>query len=129
MLNGYKRSGTALFAARLMPDIMQDELDELYFEQHAELTIEHLLKRIAVLESCNAALCCKLALIQMDPAVRQPASRKKIAKSNDRRLKLCVMDNPLLKPTELLREFHVNGHACTLPAPRMMKKNTGAVRI
>jgi hypothetical protein len=97
MLNGYKRSGATLFIRKAMLNMkkMKAELNEhrYYLERNVEQRTEHLLKHIAVLESCNAALCGKLALVQRDPATLQPAQPKKDTETNDRSLKLYVMNN------------------------------------
>ena len=97
MLNEYKRSGAALFIRMIMLSMkkMKVELNEhrYYLERNVEQRTEHLLKHIAVLESCNAALCDKLALVQRDHAALQPALPGKDAEPKDRRLKLYVMNN------------------------------------
>jgi hypothetical protein len=97
MLSEYKKSGAALFIRKIMLNMkkMKVELNEhrYYLERNVEQRTEHLLKHIAVLESCNAALCDKLILVQRDHAALQPASHGKDAETNARRLKLYVMNN------------------------------------
>jgi len=77
MLNG-KKSTVRLQTIKATLDInkMQAELDEhrYHLERKVEQRTEHLLKHIALLESCNATLCDKLALAQKDLAAsRQQA--------------------------------------------------------
>lgn len=71
----YDESGSALLFKGVMLDItdkkeMEAELNErrYYLEQSVEQRTEHLMKRISLLESCNAALCNKLALMNQEVA-------------------------------------------------------------
>ena len=107
MLNGYKNSGSTLSAEKLVLEMekMETELKELryYMEQNVEQRTESLLKRIAVLESCNAALCDKLALASRAPAaLKQPAHTLPNinAGENDRSVKLYVMNSQVRKQIE-----------------------------
>jgi len=108
MLNGYKNSGSTLSAGKLMLEMkkMEVELKELryYMEQNVERRTETLLKRITVLESCNAALCDKLAMANKEPAILKPQSAHTLpninAGSNDRGVKLYVMNSQVRKQIE-----------------------------
>jgi len=108
MLNGYKNSGSTLSAGKLMLEMkkMEAELKELryYMEQNVERRTETLLKRITVLESCNAALCDKLAMANKEPAMlkQQPVHTLPNinAGSNDRGVKLYVMNSQVRKQIE-----------------------------
>jgi hypothetical protein len=65
MLNRYKKSEATLFIRKAVMDMMKIKA-ELYehrycLEKNVESRTEHLLKRIALLESCNATLCNRLA--------------------------------------------------------------------
>ena len=95
MLNRYRKSGTTLFIGNAMLGMkkMKDELNEhrYYMERNVERRTEHLLTRIAVLESCNAALCSKLALAQRESAAL--ALPKNDTSPKDRAVKLYVMNN------------------------------------
>jgi hypothetical protein len=68
MLNGYKKSESALMVGKIRREMnkLKEELHECryHFERKVELRTEHLLKRIAELESLNAALCDQLARFQ-----------------------------------------------------------------
>lgn len=106
MLNGYKESGATLFFSKLMRVMkkMKAELNEhrYYLEQMVEQRTAHLLKRIAVLESCNAALCDKLASVQQEAVAlkQQPAHTlfDNDAELNDCAVKLCIINNQARKP-------------------------------
>lgn len=106
MFYGYKKSGSLVFVRNVMLDMqkMQAELKEhrYYLEQNVERRTENLLKRLAMLESCNAALCDKLAQAQQELIAlkRQPAQIPPNidAESNDRSVKLYVMSNQARKP-------------------------------
>ncbi len=105
MLNRYRQSGATPFIGKVMlvMKTMKAELYEhrYYFERNVERRTEHLLKRIALLESCNAALCDRLAVAQKELAAlkHQPAHPlpKQDAEPNERTAKLYVMDNPTEK--------------------------------
>lgn len=88
MLKRYKTPGAALLVGKLVHDMkkMKAELKEHRYclERNIEQRTGYLLKRIALLESCNTTLCEKLAL-----ARREPASPKL---STDNAAKLYVMD-------------------------------------
>jgi len=106
MFYGYKKSGATVFVRNVLLDMkkMQAELKEhrYYLEQNVERRTENLLKRLATLESCNAALCDKLAQAQKELIAlkRQPAQIPPNidAESNDRTVKLYVMSNQARKP-------------------------------
>ena len=104
MLNRYRKSGTTLFIGNAMLGMkkIKDELNEhrYYMERNVERRTKHLLTRIAVLESCNAALCGKLALAQKDTAALQPVPLKTDTRPNDRAVKLHVMKNQTRKLLE-----------------------------
>lgn len=101
MLNGDTKFGSMPFISQSMLNIrkMKAELNEhrYYLEQKVEYRTEHLLKRIVFLESCNTALCDKLAAVQKELAAlrQQPASStpKPAADAKDRSMKLYVMNN------------------------------------
>lgn len=106
MLNRYKKSGIPLFIRKAMLDmeVMKAELNEhrYYLERNVERRTAYLTHRIALLESCNAALCDKLASAQKDLAAlkQQPvyALPNKDTESNERAVKLYVMNNPVQNP-------------------------------
>jgi len=83
---------------------MKAELNEhrYFLERNVERETAHLLKRIALLESCNATLSGKLTLAHNEIAAlkRQPAQilPRKGAEPNDRAVKLYVMNNQAQKP-------------------------------
>lgn len=105
MLNSYKRSGAMLFVGKAMLDMkkIKAELNEhrYYLERNVERRTEHLLKRIALLESCNTTLCNKLALAHKELAAlkQQPIHTlaKKDTEPNDHTVKLYVMSNQTQK--------------------------------
>lgn len=70
MMNGNKKPATRLNVNEAMLEMkkMQAELAEHRYnlEQHVEKRTEQLLKRISLLESCNATLCDKLAAAQKE---------------------------------------------------------------
>ena len=106
MLNGYKKSGSTFSAEKLKLEMkkMEAELNELryFMERNVERRTETLLKRIAVLESCNAALCDKLALASKESVVPKQPSAHTLpninAGSNERGMKLYVMNGQARKP-------------------------------
>lgn len=106
MMIGYKKPGTALLTGKAMLDMkkMAAELHEHrhYLERNVERRTEHLLKRIAVLESCNAALCDKLAQAHAALAAPKPAERG---------MKLYVMNNQAPKLIELNSQDQWGEHA------------------
>ena len=101
MLNGYKKSGTTPFIKKIMLDMkeMKAELNEhrYYLDRNVERRTEHLLKSIALLESCNATLCDKLALTRKELSVLKQPSEHTLPKidtePNDRTVKLYIMNN------------------------------------
>jgi len=105
MLNRYEKSGTTLFVGKVMLGMrkMKAELNEhrYRFERNVERRTEQLLKRIALLESCNATLCDKLALAQKELAAfkQQPAHilPKKDMEPSDHTAKLYIMSNQTQK--------------------------------
>lgn len=68
MFDGEMKSEVKPFISEIMYREMKAELHEhrYYLEQKVEQRTEHLLKRIASLEACNAALCDKLAAAQQE---------------------------------------------------------------
>lgn len=93
------KSGTPLFFSGVMLDItdkkeMEAELNEhrYYLELNVERRTEQLVKSMTLLESCNAALCDKLALTQKELAAlkQQMAGNMFGAASNDCTESLCV---------------------------------------
>lgn len=105
MSNEYRKSDTTLFIRKVMLNMkkMKAELNEhrYFLERNVERETAHLLKRIALLESCNAALSAKLALAHQDLALlrQQPAHilPRKNTEPGDRSVKLYVMDNQAQK--------------------------------
>ncbi len=85
MLNG-DESEVKPFISEIMYKEMMAELHEhrYYLEQKVEQRTDHLLKRIASLEACNATLCDKLAAAQQELA--------KLKKSPDHAVPLHVID-------------------------------------
>lgn len=97
-------SGTPLFIGGAMPDIanrkeMEAELYELRYrlERKVEQRTEQLVRRAALLESCNAALCDKLALAYKELAAlkQRPAHTlpKEDTEPNDHAAKLYIVNN------------------------------------
>lgn len=98
-------SDAPLFIMGAMRDItemkmMEAELNEhrYYLERKVEQRTEQLVRRITLLESCNATLCDKLALAHKKFAAlrRQPARILLIFKNtkpNDRAVRLYIMNN------------------------------------
>ena len=77
MFNGEMESEVKPFISEIMYREMKAELHEhrYYLEQKVEMRTEHLLKRIASLEACNATLCDKLATAQRElAALRRQAA-------------------------------------------------------
>ena len=75
-----KKTSSTLYARRIMLLEMKKMAAELnehryYLEQKVAQSTEHLLKRIALLESCNATLCGKLASSQQELATLQQQDR------------------------------------------------------
>ena len=68
LLSKYIKSDVTLFCSRLMPAMrkLKSELNEhrYYLERNVELRTTHLLRQIAMLESCNATLCARLEAAQ-----------------------------------------------------------------
>lgn len=99
MLNGDKKSGATPFVIAVMLKMkkMKAELNEHRYclEQKAEQRTEHLLTRTAFLESCNTALCDKLAAAQKELAALrlQSTLSRPVAETKDHPLKLYVMNN------------------------------------
>ena len=71
MFDGEMKSELKPFISEIMYREMKAELHEhrYYLEQKVERRTEHLLKRIASLEACNATLCDKLAAAQRELAM------------------------------------------------------------
>lgn len=79
MSNRYEKADTTLFIRKIMLDMkkMKAELNEHRYslERNVARETECLLKRVALLESCNATLSGKLAAAQREiTALRQQAS-------------------------------------------------------
>ena len=76
MFNGEMKSELKPFISEIMYREMKAELHEhrYYLEQKVERRTEHLLKRIASLEACNATLCDKLAAAQQELATLRQAA-------------------------------------------------------
>jgi len=97
MLIKYTKSDGTPFIRKLMLDMkkMKAELNEhrYYLERNVERRAAHLLTRIALLESCNSALCSKLALAHEKLAALQSAPPMQDTLPNDRGVKLYIMNN------------------------------------
>lgn len=76
MFDGEMKSKLKPFISEIMYREMRAELHEhrYYLEQKVEQRTEHLLKRIASLEACNATLCDKLAAAQQELAMLRQAA-------------------------------------------------------
>ena len=76
MFNEEMGSELKPFISEIMYREMKAELHEhrYYLEQKVERRTEHLLKRIASLEACNATLCDKLAAAQQELAMLRQAT-------------------------------------------------------
>jgi len=119
MLNSYKKSGAMLFVGKAMRDMkkMKAELNELryHLEQNVEQRTESLLKRVALLESCNTTLCDKLASARKELAALKQSSLHLLAKKdterNDRTVKLCIMNNQTQKLLVSKAQGQWDGHA------------------
>lgn len=74
---------------------MEAELNELryHLERNVEQRTEQLLRNITLLESCNAALCERLASAQRELAVLKLARNLPDAEQNDRIGKLYAMSD------------------------------------
>lgn len=103
------KSEATLFIKEALRDIskmkaMEAELNEhrYYLERKVEQRTEQLLKRLTLLESCNATLCDKLALAHRELAAlkQRPAIilAKKDTKPSDRTAKLFVTNSQTQKP-------------------------------
>ncbi len=70
MLKREIKSDNKLFVSEIMIRKMKAELNQhrYYLDQQVEQRTEHLLKRIAFLESCNTTLCDKLAASRQELA-------------------------------------------------------------
>lgn len=92
MLNGDTKSGATPFVIAVMLKMrkMKAELNEhrYYLEQKVEQRTEHLLTRTAFLESCNIALCDKLAAAQKELAALrlQSSLPKPVTETKDHKL-------------------------------------------
>jgi prefoldin subunit 5 len=101
MTNRYIKSGATLFIGKVMlrMENMKAELNEhrYYLERNVERRTEYLLKRIAVLESCNMTLCNKLALADEELAALKPQPEYDGDTSQGRAVKICIVNNPAQK--------------------------------
>lgn len=110
MSNKYSKFDATQFARKAMRDRkeMKAELNELryFLDRNVERRTEQLLKRIALLESCNTTLCCKLTLAEKEIAAlkQQPALTlpRKSAEQKDRAMKPYVINNQAQKAAELI---------------------------
>lgn len=75
-MKNYKKTSTTLFSIRMMHEMkkLRSELNEhrYYLERNVARETAQLIRRIDLLESCNATLCRKLAL-HKSVAVKEPA--------------------------------------------------------
>ena len=105
MSNRYEKSGAILYVRKVMLDRkkMKDELNEhrYFLERKVEEETAHLLKRIALLESCNATLSERLALANKEifalklPHAQIPAIQS--VEPKHRVVKLCVTNSQAQK--------------------------------
>lgn len=79
-MKNYHKSNAALFAARGLQEIrkLKSELNEhrYYLENKVAHRTDILTRRIALLESCNATLCGKLASYKRNSATLQAADNE-----------------------------------------------------
>ena len=119
MSNRYEKTDITLFVRKAMLDMkkIKAELNEhrYFLERNVERETGHLLKRIALLESCHATLSGKLALAHKEIAAlkQQPAQilPKKGAEPNDRTVKLYVLNNQAQNPVGLSIKDKMGEHA------------------
>ncbi|MDD5323522.1 MAG: hypothetical protein PHD43_23535 [Methylococcales bacterium] len=115
-------SGATLFIREALRDItemkaMEAELNEhrYYLERKVEQRTEQLMKRLALLESCNATLCDKLALAHKEIAALKQRSEHPLAKKdirpNERAAKFCVTNSQTQKLPGLNMQYKCGGHA------------------
>lgn len=115
-------SAATLFIKGALRDIaemkaMESELNEhrYYLERKVEQRTEQLMRRLALLESCNASLCDKLALAHKELAAlkQQPphTPAKKDTKPNDRAVKIYVTNSQTRKLPGLNVQDKLVGHA------------------
>src|SRR3989338_4291511 len=110
MSNKYRKFDATLFVRKAMRDRkeMKAELNELryFLDRNVERRTEQLLKRITLLESCNATLCCKLTLAEKEiAALKQLPALTLPRKSAEQRycaMKPYVMSNQAQKAAELI---------------------------
>ena len=96
----YKKSDTVMFVGGVMQNMkkMKSELYELryFLEQNVAHRTEHLMQRIAFLESCNATLCD-----QLDSARNALAAlrlEEKTAEPGDHAMKLYAINTKPMLP-------------------------------
>lgn len=124
MMNGNKKSATRFYTSNVMLHMkkMQTELNEhrYHLERKVEQRTEHLVKRIAVLESCNATLCDKLALAQKEIfALKKQTAHllpkqtlpKKEPEQKSRAVQLYVMNDQAQKLIGLSAQDRRDAHA------------------
>ena len=98
---------------------MQDELTEhrYHLEQKVEQETEQLLKRIALLESCNATLCDKLAVAQKEIiSLKQQAAQTSPKKNTEQKgcaVQLYGMNDQIRKLIGLGAQDNSFGRAAT----------------
>lgn len=97
MLKRYQRSNAALFALKVGREAkkMASELKEhrYYLERNVAMRTEELLRRINLLESCNASLCDKLALAQNEVAMLQQSTVRQVDQVHERVARLYIVNS------------------------------------
>lgn len=107
-MNKYKKTEPTLFYRKAMLDMkrVRDELKEhrYFLERSVERRTDHLSRRIALLESCNATLCDKLSTAYKEIVALKKKSTSdqpdKEAVKDDGNVKLYLVNNQALKQYE-----------------------------
>lgn len=124
-------SGAPLFIRGVMLDItdkkeMEAELNQHRYrlDRHVESRTRQLMKRMALLESCNATLSEKLAMARMELTALKQQSEYKFAKPNGCPEKLHDLDLQTQKIINSTRDNWI-AHGCYKPA---IKKSPSGVQ-
>lgn len=123
-------SGASLFIRGAMLDItdkkeMEAELNQHRYrlDRHVESRTRQLMKRMVLLESCNATLSEKLAMARMELAALKQQSEYKVAKPNDCSEKQHDLSQQTRKIINSTRDNWI-AHGCYKPA--IKKSSSGA---
>lgn len=94
-MNQYIKTNMSLFGLKVRHEMkkIKSELNQHrhYLEQNVVRRTELLVKRIELLEACNASLCSKLALTQAQLAALKPATLPSIS-ATEREAKLYLVN-------------------------------------